>query len=215
MISGEKRFKHLLFGLATLGVFWVGASVLPDIAAGIQYPDVGQSERLKELSLEQLTKSLALNPIHHVQFDEIYVSHFLTAPIKKSGRLSYTAPSKFEKHIVSPTEESFVIDEDVVHYHNVTQGVNQTLSLQDVPSLQVFIIGLRSLFSGDLKTLHRYYQPKLNGTYQRWVLTLIPLDEDIQDSVQFIRLKGIKIQIKEIEIQESNGDRSTLFLEKL
>ena len=214
MISGEKRFKHRLFGLATWGVFWVGALVLPDIVAGIQYPDVGQSKSVKEFSIEQLTKSLALNPIHHVQFDEIYVSQFLTVPIKKSGRLSYTAPSKFKKHIVSPTEESFVIDEDVVHYHNVTQDVNQTLSLQDVPSLQVFIIGLRSLFSGDLTTLHRYYQSELNGTYHRWVLTMIPLDEDIQESVQFIRLNGIQNQIKEIVIQESNGDRSTLFLKK-
>lgn len=189
--------------------------MFPDRVGGIQYSDVAQSENVDALTLEQLTQSLALNPIHHVQFDEIYVSHFLTAPITKSGTLSYTAPSKFEKHIVSPTEESFVIDEDLVQYHNVTQGVNQTLSLQDVPSLQVFITGLRSLFSGNLNTLHRYYQLELKGTSPRWVLTMIPLDEDIQESVQFIRLKGKNFQIKEIEIQESNGDHSTLFLKEL
>jgi len=215
MTFGAKRFKHLLLPLVTGGALWIGTLILPEMAGGIQSPEVVHSENLNEFTLEQLTKSLALQPIHHVQFEEIYVSHFLTAPIKKTGSLRYTAPSRFEKHILTPTKESFVIEEDTVQYNNITQGVNQTLSLQDIPALQVFITGLRSIFSGDLKTLQQYYQTELNGTHHHWVLTMIPLDEEIQESVKFIRLKGIKIQIKEIEIHESNGDHSTLFLKKL
>ena len=215
MTFGAKRFKQLLFTILTWGVFWIGPLILPNMADGIQSPAVIHSESLNGFTLEQLTESLALHPIHHVQFEEIYVSHFLTTPIKKKGSLSYTAPSRFEKHIVSPTEESFVINEDTVRYNNVTQGINQTLSLQDIPALQVLITGLRSIFSGDLNTLRRYYQPELNGTHHHWVLTLFPLDEEIQESVYLIRLKGIKIQIKEIEIRESNGDHSTLFLKEI
>jgi len=215
MTFGAKRFKQLLSGLVTLGVIWFGPLILPEMVAGNQHPAVANADGSNKFTLEQLTKSLSLNPIHQVQFEEIYISHFLTTPIKKSGRLSYTAPSRFEKHIISPTEESFVIDEDTVQYNNITQGVNQTLSLQDVPPLQVLITGLRSIFSGDLITLQRFYQTELNGTRHQWVLTMVPLDEEIQESVLFIRLRGIKIQIKEIEIQESNGDNSTLFLKEL
>jgi len=215
MTFGAKRFKQLLSGLVTLGVIWFGPLILPEMVAGNQHPAVANADGSNKFTLEQLTKSLSLNPIHQVQFEEIYISHFLTTPIKKSGRLSYTAPSRFEKHIVSPTEESFVIDEDTVQYNNITQGVSQTLSLQDVPPLQVLITGLRSIFSGDLITLQRFYQTELNGTRHQWVLTMVPLDEEIQESVLFIRLRGIKIQIKEIEIQESNGDNSTLFLKEL
>lgn len=198
-----------------MGVIWVGPLILPEMVTGIQAPEVANSEGSKKFTLEQLTKSLSLNPIHQVQFEEIYVSHFLTTPIKKSGRLNYTPPSRFEKHIVTPTKESFVIDEDTVQYNNISQGVNQTLSLQDVPPLQVLITGLRSIFSGDLTSLQRYYQTELNGTTHQWVLTMVPLDEEIQESVKFIRLKGIKSQINEIEIHESNGDHSTLLLKEL
>jgi hypothetical protein len=201
--------------MVTLGVIWVGPLILPEMVAGIQAPNVANSEGSKEFTIEQLAKSLSLNPIHQVQFEEIYVSHFLTTPIKKSGRLSYTAPSRFEKHILTPTKESFVIEEDTVQYNNITQGVNHTLSLQDIPPLQVLITGLRSIFSGDLPTLQRFYQSKLNGNYHQWVLTMVPLDEEIQESVKFIRLRGIKNQINEIEIHESNGDHSTLLLRVL
>jgi len=214
MTFGAKRFKQLRVGIVTLGVICVGPLIFPAMVAGIQATEGAHSKGSKEFTLEQLAISLSLNPIHQVQFEEIYVSHFLTTPIKKSGRLSYTAPSRFEKYIATPTEESFVIDEDTVQYNNITQGENQSLSLQDVPTLQVLIVGLRSLFSGDLTTLHRYYQTELNGTHHQWALTMVPLDEGIQESVQFIRLRGMNSQIHEIEIQESNGDHSTLFLKE-
>jgi len=215
MTFGAKRAKQLLSGLVTLGVIWFGPLILPEMVAGNQHPAVANADGSNKFTLEQLTKSLSLNPIHQVQFEEIYISHFLTTPIKKSGRLSYTAPSRFEKHIVTPTEESFVIDEDTVQYENITQGVNQTLSLQDFPPLQVLIKGLRSIFSGDLTTLQRYFQTELNGTHHQWVLTIVPLEEEIQESVKFIRLRGRGNQIKEIEIHESNGDHSTLLLREL
>jgi outer membrane lipoprotein-sorting protein len=215
MTFGAKRFKQLQVGAVTLGAICVGPLIFPAILNGIQAPEAAHSKVTKEFTLEQLAVSLSLNPIHQVQFEEVYVSHFLTTPIKKSGRLSYTPPSRFEKHIATPTEESFVIDEDTVQYNNITQGENQSLSLQDVPTLQVLIVGLRSLFSGDLTTLHRYYQTELNGAHHQWALTMVPLDAGIQESVQFIRLRGMNSRIHEIEIQESNGDHSTLFLKEL
>ena len=215
MTFGAKRFKQLLLPIVTGGVIGIASLLLSDIVNGIQSPEGVKSESSNELTLEQLTNSLARNPLSHVHFEEIYVSHFLTTPIKKLGTLSYTPPSRFEKHIVSPTEESLVIDEDTVRYHNITQGVQHSLSLQDVPVLHAFIIGLRSIFSGDLQTLQRNYELKLNGPPHQWVLTLFPLDKEVQESVTFLRLKGIQIHVTEIEIQESNGDRSIIFLKEM
>ena len=48
------------------------------------------------------------------------------------------------------------------------------------------------------------------GPFRQWVLTMIPLDEQIQQSVNFIRLGGHRGQIHEIEIHESNGDHAIL-----
>ena len=165
-------------------------------------------------TLEQLTQSLSLQPLHHVQFEESYYSHLLTAPIQKSGRLSYEAPSRFEKHIATPMEESFIVDGDTVHYENKPQGVTQTLSLQDYPPLQVFIEGLRSIISGDLRTLQRFYRTELKGTKKQWVLRIVPIEQEIQESVESIQFRGKGGQIQEIEIRETNGDYSSLHLKE-
>ena len=200
--------------MVVFGVIWVEALIFPNMGAGIQAPIGSISGTSNELTLEELTHSLSQNPIHHVHFEELYVSHFLTNPIKKIGSLQYVPPSRFEKHIVTPTEEFYVIDGDTVQYKNSHQGIDQTFSLQEVPALQVLITGLQAIFSGDLKTLRRYYKTELRGTHQQWALAMFPLHEEIRESVQVIRFRGGTNQIQEIEIHESNGDHSTLFLKK-
>lgn len=212
MTFGVKRVKRLITGLAIPGVIWVGTFIPPGALAEKQNLEANYSKLSDELTLAQLTTSLSLNPIHQVHFEESYVSHLLTSPVKKLGWLSYAAPSRFEKHITKPVQESFIVDQETVLYENTTQGITQSLSLQDFPPLQVLIDGLRSIFSGDLNTLRRLYRTELSGTNQQWVLTLVPLKEDIRESVKLIRLSGSGEQIKEIEIREANGDYSTLLL---
>jgi len=206
--------NRLLTSLGVFGAIWLGPFLLLEILAGDQNGEAKNQEGLTEFTLEHLTQSLSLKSIHQVQFDENYYSHLLTAPIQKSGTLSYEAPSRFEKHIATPMEESFIVDGDTIQYENRTQGVTQTLSLQDYPPLQILIEGLRSIFSGDLRTLQRYYDTELNGTREQWVLTIIPFEEEIQESVESIQFRGRGDQITEIEVRESNGDHSSLRLKE-
>jgi outer membrane lipoprotein-sorting protein len=215
MTFGAQRFNHFLVILVTFGVIWHGPLFVPEVVISLQAREGAKPAPSNEFTLAQLTTLLSLNPIHQAQFEEVYVSRFLTTPIKKSGRLRYTPPSEFEKHIVTPTEEIFVINEDTVQYENLTQGVTQSLSLQDAPPLQVLITGLRSIFSGDLTTLQQHYIIELDGTRHLWTLTMTPRDEKIQESVLSLCLRGMNQHITEIEIQESNGDHSTLFLQEL
>lgn len=215
MTFGVQRFKQFLFSLVTFGVIWHGPLFVPEVVISLQARDGAKPPPSTEFTLAQLTTLLSLNPIHQVQFEEVYVSRFLTTPIKKSGRLKYTPPSEFEKHIVTPTEEIFVINDDTVQYENLTQGLTKSLSLQDVPPLQVLITGLRSIFSGDLTTLQQHYIIELDGTRHRWTLTMTPREETIQESVRSLCLRGMKHHVKEIEIRESNGDYSRLFLKEL
>ena len=215
MTFGEKRYNQLQIDFVTPSIIWVGILIFPIVAIAIQGTEGLKSNDTDAFSVEQLTKSLSSKPLHQVQFEEIYVSQFLTTSIKKSGRLIYTPPFRFEKHVTSPLKESFVIDENTVHYNNVSQGITQTFSLQEVPALKVLIRGLRSIFSGDSSTLQQDYLTELQGSSHKWALTMFPLDEEIQESVKFIRLKGLNNTIYEIEIQESNGDHSTLILKEL
>ena len=200
--------------MGALGLIGVWALMLPQQIPGKPLVVANQSNGSPAFGLNQLVIALSMNPLRQVHFEEHFVSHVLTKPITKTGRLSYSPPSRFAKHIVTPLEESFVVEEDTLYYENKSRGISQALSLQDYPPLQALIEGLRSIFSGDLKKLQRHYDTDLSGTAGQWVLTMVPHEEDTQQSVKFIRLKGMGNYMKEIEIHEPNGDFSTLLLKE-
>jgi len=138
----------------------------------------------------------------------------LSTPLQSRGRLVYTAPGRLEKHTLSPRRESLVLDGDELTLESKDRSQRRTLQLQDQPVVRAFVESIRSTLAGDLATLRRFYEVKLEGGERQWRLTLKPGDPRVQEVVSEIRIAGSRDAIASIEFIEANGDRSVMTITK-
>jgi outer membrane lipoprotein-sorting protein len=134
----------------------------------------------------------------------------LSTPLQSRGRLVYTAPSRLEKHTLSPRRESLVLDGDELTLENKDRNQRRTLRLHDQPVVRAFVESIRATLAGDLATLSRFYEVKFEGGERQWRLTLKPSDPQVRDVVSEIRMAGSRDAITSIEFIETGGDRSVM-----
>ena len=175
-------------------------------------PDRRTESLQQTWTTEQLLSTLAKTTPRQIDFQEEYHSTLLTTPILKTGVLTYVPPDGLEKHVLTPQQEAFAVKGDRLEYTNQAEDRDLTISLSDYPPLQVFIEGLRSIFSGDSATLDRLYQTKLDGSKRQWTLTIIPKDENMQEIVTSVLFEGRHDRLTSIVIHEASGNHSTLQL---
>jgi outer membrane lipoprotein-sorting protein len=168
----------------------------------------------EQADLNRLIKSLAQPTLRERTFHETYYSHMLTTPSHKEGTLVFQPPDRLEKHVQIPTEESFIVNGDNLLYENPSREISLTFSLQEFPALATFIVGLRALFNGDSERLRQVFFVSVSHTPDAWELTLLPRTPNEEDGVDCIRLVGEHAFVRTIEIHETNGDRSTLALDR-
>lgn len=174
------------------------------------HPAVQESD--KAWTIDLLMKQLPQGLHHEERFRETYTSTMLTQAIVKEGTLRFTPPSKLEKHVMSPFEEIFIAEGEILRYENPEQGISTTFAMQDIPSLSVFILGLRSLFTGNVNHLRQHFHLTLTGTDRSWNLKLRPVTSSESSTMECIQFLGIHNRIRTIEVQEINGDHSSLLL---
>jgi hypothetical protein len=134
----------------------------------------------------------------------------LNAPLELTGTLVYVAPSRLEKHTLTPRPESLVLEREELTIESQERTQRRTLVLQDYPVIRAFVESIRSTLAGDLPTLSRFYQVSLDGGERRWRLTLKPSEPGMRDVVSEIRISGDRAWINAIEIIETGGDRSVM-----
>ncbi|MBE9515751.1 MAG: outer membrane lipoprotein carrier protein LolA [Proteobacteria bacterium] len=167
-------------------------------------------------ALPQLMASMAAIKTTEASFTEERHNQFLKKPMKLSGRLIYKAPGTLIKQTIKPLEETFIIDGPTLAVERVREGKKQhhEVILDDFPALAPIVLGLRSVLSGDLKTLEQHYLPELSGSQKDWVLVLKPrrraFEEDdwLKDVVKSVTIKGSGTRVSRVEILEPSGDRS-------
>ena len=196
------------------GLFLLGP--LPHSHACTAKASMAQPLPLKEeqVALDRLIKSLAQSTLRERTFHETYYSHMLTTPSQKEGTLLFQPPARLEKHVRIPTEESFIANGDNLLYENPSREISHTFSLQEYPALATLIDGLRALFNGDPEQLRQVFFVSMSGTPDAWGLNLSPRTPHDEDGVDCIRLAGEQTYLHTIEIHETNGDRSTLELDR-
>lgn len=157
----------------------------------------------------QLMQRLAQVKSAQGRFVEKKYLSILNTPLETSGTLSYQAPGHLEKHTRAPREESMILDGGSLVIENKVRG-KRSLALQDYPLLWAFIESIRSTLAGDLTTLNKFYQVKLDGDVRHWRLTLLPSDAKTLEIVREIRIGGREERVDEVEILETSGDRSVM-----
>jgi outer membrane lipoprotein-sorting protein len=172
-----------------------------------------QADDRKPLQLETLMEMLAGAPTGSVRFTERKTIALLKKPLQLSGTLEFQKPSHLEKHIVSPYQQRYVVDGNDVSIDEPAKNLHQRLSLSDYPGLQAFVESIRAPLAGDLATLQRYYRVSLGGSSKNWLLALVPSDPEMTKLVRSVWVRGSEDRMREIEIEEVNGDRSVMTIE--
>lgn len=134
----------------------------------------------------------------------------LSTPLEYSGALVYVAPDRLEKHTQAPRQESLLLERDQLTIENKERNQRRTVVLQDYPVIRAFVECIRATLAGDLATLNRFYEVRLDGGERRWRLTLKPNEPGMRDVVSEIRISGDRSWISAIEIIETGGDRSVM-----
>ena len=137
----------------------------------------------------------------------------LNAPLESQGTLHYVAPAKLEKHTTAPNEELLAVDGDQLTLAKPAEKMRQTLRLDQQPEIRAFVESIRGTLAGDLPTLERYYSVGLDGTSDKWRLTLVPLSSRARDYLKVIRIEGSGPAIRRFESVEAGGDSSSMTIE--
>jgi len=180
------RFRIFVFLLAAAGAAWAAPS----------------------FDLARLMQLLAENPSSEAAYVEKKYSALLAQPVVSSGKLVYRRPDVVEKNMTAPRQESFRIAGRELTL--TRDGKQRRMSLASEPLLAAFAASLRGVLSGDAKQLLEHYRLALSGTESEWTLEMTPIDDEITRYVQRVVVSGRAGHVKQIEVRESNGDRSVL-----
>ena len=141
-------------------------------------------------------------------FHETKYIAVLDQPVETSGTLSFTPPDHLEKRSEGLNAETLVADRDTVVIQG--GGRKQTLSLAQYPEIGVFVESIRGTLAGDRAALEKAYTLALTGDAARWTLALVPREAALQRIVKRIEIEGSQGQVRRVEIQQADGDRSVM-----
>ena len=207
MIFGMNCPRAIRWALGLL-LIWTGVSFGIE-QAPIQLQLVQKKEGPETAwDIKTLLKVVSHAIPQRVPYEEAHVSRILTIPLVSYGTLSFTPPSRLEKHVVSPREERYVIEGNSLRWEEKATGQTKELFLPDYPLLQTFIEGFRAVFAGNLNSLRTWFAIELVGTKKAWELKLTPLEGNISDIVEGLYFIGQGERITGIEIREVGGDYS-------
>jgi outer membrane lipoprotein-sorting protein len=163
--------------------------------------------------LQQLMDSLSQTKSGRATFVEKKNIALLDKPVESSGELLYTAPDRLEKRTLKPKPESMVVNGAELVIERGKQKFQ--VRLQAYPELAAFIDSIRGTLAGDRNALERNYRLSLEGTAERWILQLQPIDPKMQAVIQRIRIMGVRDQLRSIDIAQADGDSSTMTIEQV
>jgi hypothetical protein len=166
-----------------------------------------------EWDIDQLMHTLAQTRSGHASFIEKKSIAILEKPVESSGELFYIAPDRLEKRTLKPKAESMLLDHGTLTIEQ--KGKKHVLQLQSYPEIAAFIDSIRGTLAGDRKALERTYKLDLEGDEQNWMLTLLPLDAKMKKVVERIRITGGRNELRNIEINQADGDSSLMTIVQL
>jgi hypothetical protein len=158
--------------------------------------------------LDSLLALMAQRRHGEADFTEIKTLSMLKQPLESSGVLIYDAPDHLEQRITRPRPQSVVLDRGVV---TLQVGPHRrVLRLADYPQLAPLIEGIRATLAGDRAALERLFELDFSGSLEHWQLRLEPRAAQLAASLQRIELQGEGAAVREVRVQQSDGDRSLM-----
>ncbi len=162
--------------------------------------------------VDQLMQALARGNVARATFVEKKYLAMLDSPVTSSGELLFTPPDRLERRTLKPRAESVVLEGNTM---TMTRGERQmVLNLQEYPAVGALIESIRATLAGNRPALERHYTVRLEGTEARWSLVLVPREARTRAIVLEIRIGGERGEVRTVEIEQSDKDRSVMTIQK-
>lgn len=163
--------------------------------------------------LDALLHGMASTAGVEVQFREQKEIALLAAPLESRGVIYFVPPDRFARFTLSPGYSSLVIDGETLRYREGRDGdeVDLTGSL----TARVFVDNFIALWSGDRERLEHLYEVELRGGGATWQLNLEPRRRPLSRFIRKIVLSGDATGMKQMLVQNRNGDRTISRFERV
>lgn len=163
--------------------------------------------------LAALMALLAQRKSGEARFTEERTVSGFDSPLRASGRLSFTAPDRFARHTLEPRPESMEVAGNQVLLKR--GGRSRQLALDAIPEMAALVEAVRGTLSGNANLLNRHFRTQVSGHAGLWTLNLVPLDGQLAAVVRQITIAGAGPDLRSVDIQMGQGDRSLMLIEPL
>jgi outer membrane lipoprotein-sorting protein len=163
--------------------------------------------------LTALAALLAQRKTAEARFVEERFVTGIDEPLRSSGTLSFTAPTRFVRRTLEPRPETMAVDGNELTLQR--GGRTRRMTLDAVPEATALVEAIRGTLNGDADALRRHYDARVEGGPARWVLTLTPKSERVGTQVKRLELQGQASELRHVEVLLTGGDRSVMRLETL
>lgn len=164
------------------------------------------------LTLDDLLSHMASTRGVVAEFREIKTLKLLDAPLETRGTLYFAPPDKLARITREPAETRLVLDGGRMHYQDAAGGRDTDLSTN--PVARAFAENLIVLWRGDRAALEKIYSLDFRAEGARWQLALAPKGAPLDRFLRTITLRGDGKVMQEMEVIESDGDRTQTLFEK-
>jgi outer membrane lipoprotein-sorting protein len=171
---------------------------------------LGGHAQAKDIDMPTLMGLFASSKHIKAEFSERKFVRILDAPIESNGELTFQAPNRLEKRTLLPRAETLLIEGNKVA---IDRGsFKRTMSLDDFADMASLVQSLTATFRGDQASIEQYFNWKLSGPNNKWLLVLSPKSSKLFITLKEIRLSGDNSYVHTVETTLTDGDRSLMTL---
>ncbi len=189
-------------GILLIAVFLLGADAPPPEAAG----------PAPSLTLDELLGHMATTRGVVAEFHEVKLLALLEAPLETRGTLYFVPPDKLARVTQSPAETRLLLSGDQMRFEDEAGASDIDLSAN--PVARQFANNLIVLWRGDRAALEAIYRLEFSADGPRWKLALAPKSAPLDRFITHIRISGDGRAILDMDLLESDGDRTHTVFEK-
>lgn len=179
----------------------LGLGLLQGIAAPAMAFDLDELQQLLEAGSRQ-----------EVRFHETRESPWLAAPVESRGTLAKRPDGSLEKRIVAPRLETWRLEADRLERIGPNDELVGTVSYEKFPALGAMARAMREGIAGNFAAMTDEFEPRLQGTAERWTLALLPRAPAASRHVERVELQGDAAGLRVLVVVERDGARTRTHL---
>jgi len=174
---------------------------------------VGGSASARPPEMAALLRRIAASSGVEASFRESKELALLAVPLESRGVIYFAPPGRFARFTTEPNFSALIVGEGEIR---LREGKNEReMDLSGNRVARVFADNIVVLWSGDREELDRLYEAEFRGSSEEWELRLVPRRKPLSDVISAIVLRGDAEAMREMSIEERDGDRIVTHFESV